>query len=295
MPLTGAALPQAQHRPGERVIERFLALSAVVAAATILVIGCFVTARGLPVLLTVGPWRFVASSTWQPDRGLFGVFPMILGSVAVTLGALLVAVPLGLGMASFLAELAPRRLAGAIRPAVDLLAGIPSVVYGFVGLTILVPWLRNTFGGPGFSVLAGSLLLGVMVLPTVVAVAEDAIRAVPRSYREGSLALGASEWQTLTRVVLPAARPGIVAAVVLGMGRAIGETMAVLMVTGNVTELPTSILAPARTLTASIALEMGYAAGRHQEALFATGIVLFVMIMVLNSLAALARRKEGQA
>lgn len=218
---------------------------------------------------------------------------MIIGSLAVTGGALVIAVPLGVATAAFLAELAPARLARLLRPAVDLLAGIPSVVYGFVGLTMLVPWIRETFGGPGFSVLAGSLLLGVMVLPTVVAISEDAIRAVPRSYREGSLALGATPWQTLTRVVLPAARPGIVAAAVLGMGRAIGETMAVLMVTGNVTALPNSPLAPTRTLTANIALEMGYASGRHQEALFATGIVLFVLIMALNTLAALARRKEA--
>lgn len=220
---------------------------------------------------------------------------MILGSLAVTGGALVIAVPLGIGMAAFLAEVAPKPLARAIRPAVDLLSGIPSVVYGFVGLAVLVPWLRTALGGPGFSVLAGALLLGVMVLPTVVAVSEDAIRAVPRSYREGSLALGATSWQTITRVVLPAARPGIVAAVVLGLGRAIGETMAVLMVTGNVTAPPSSLLEPTRTLTANIALEMGYASGRHQEALFATGIVLFVLIMALNSLAALARRKGEQA
>jgi phosphate transport system permease protein len=272
-----------------------LAFSTVLAATAILIIGLFVLARGLPVLLSFGPWSFVASSRWEPEHGLFGVFPMIAGSLAVTLGALVVAVPLGVGMASFLAEVAPAPLARAIRPAVDLLAGIPSVVYGFVGLAVLVPWIRAFFGGPGFSVLAGALLLGVMVLPTVVAVSEDSIRAVPRSYREGSLALGATVWQTLTRVVLPTARPGIVAAVILGMGRAIGETMAVLMVTGNVTALPNSLLAPARTLTSNVALEMGYAAGRHQEALFATGIVLFVLIMVLNSVATLARRQERRA
>lgn len=264
-------------------------------ATAILVIGVFVAARGLPVLLSFGPWRFVTQSQWDPVQGQFGVFPMIAGSLAVTLGSLVVAVPLGIGTAALLAEIAPPPVARAIRPAVDLLAGIPSVVYGFVGLAVLVPWLRSTFGGPGFSVLAGSLLLGVMVLPTVVAVSEDAIRAVPRSYREGSVALGATAWQTIARVVLPAARPGIVAAVVLGMGRAVGETMAVLMVTGNVTALPKSLLDPARTLTANIALEMGYASGRHQDALFATGVVLFVLIMALNSLAVLARRKEGEA
>ncbi len=260
-----------------------------------MIIGLFVAARGLPLFLSFGAWRFIASSQWEPAQGLFGVFPMIAGSLLVTAGALLLAVPLGVGMAAFLAELAPAPLARALRPAVDLLAGIPSVVYGFVGLAVLVPWIRSAFGGPGFSVLAGALLLGVMVLPTIVAVAEDAIRAVPRTYREGSLALGATPWQTLTRVVLPAARPGIVAAVVLGMGRAIGETMAVLMVTGNVTALPDSLLAPARTLTANIALEMSYASGRHQEALFATGIVLFLVIMALNAAAALARRKEERA
>ncbi|MGE5552527.1 MAG: phosphate ABC transporter permease subunit PstC [Betaproteobacteria bacterium] len=285
--------PASRRRRAERSVELFLKISASVAATAILVIGLFVAARGLPLLLSYGPWHFVSSSVWQPDKVRFGIFPMIIGSLAVTGGALVIAVPLGVATAAFLAELAPARLARLLRPAVDLLAGIPSVVYGFVGLTMLVPWIRETFGGPGFSVLAGSLLLGVMVLPTVVAISEDAIRAVPRSYREGSLALGATPWQTLTRVVLPAARPGIVAAAVLGMGRAIGETMAVLMVTGNVTALPNSPLAPTRTLTANIALEMGYASGRHQEALFATGIVLFVLIMALNTLAALARRKEA--
>lgn len=291
--MAGLTGRRARGRQGEWVVERLLAGAALLAAVAVAVIGLFVLVRGLPVLLSFGPWRFVASSQWQPEQGLFGVFPMIVGSLAVTLGSLVVAVPLGVGMAAFLAELAPPPLARALRPAVDLLAGIPSVVYGFVGLAVLVPFLRDTFGGPGFSVLAGALLLGVMVLPTIVAVSEDAIRAVPRDYRSGSLALGATEWQTLTRVVLPAARAGIVAGIVLGMGRAIGETMAVLMVTGNVTHLANSLLAPTRTLTASIALEMGYASGRHQEALFATGIILFVVIIALNSLALLARRKEA--
>jgi phosphate transport system permease protein len=210
----------------------------------------------------------------------------------VTAGALIVGVPLGLACAVVLAEMAPARLRLALKPAIEILAGIPSVVYGFMGIVIVLPWIRAHLGGPGASMLAAAVILGVMILPTVIAIAIDALQAVPRSYREGSLAMGATQWQTIRRVVLPAARPGIVAAVILAMGRAVGETMAVVMVAGNAVLLPRSPLDPVRTLTANLALEMSYATGDHRAALFATGMVLFVGVMILNGVAGLARGRR---
>jgi phosphate transport system permease protein len=207
---------------------------------------------------------------------------MIVGSVSVTAGALIVGVPLGLACAVFLVEFAPQRMAAAMRPAIQLLAGIPSVIYGFWGLIVVVPAIRGVLGGPGLSILAGSLILGVMILPTVISISEDALRALPPSYKEGSLALGATHWQTIWRLELPAARSGLLAAAILGLGRAVGETMAVIMVLGNAVKVPESILSPARTLTTNIGIEMGYASGAHREALFATGVVLFVVIMAVN-------------
>jgi phosphate transport system permease protein len=257
-------------------------------------IGLFVLVKGFPVLAKFGIFRFVASNDWSPTSGGFGIFPMVAGTLQITLGALVLGVPLGIACATFLAEVAPPFVAKVVHPAIELLAGIPSVVYGFFGLMVVVPYIRDHFGGPGFSVLAGSVILAIMILPTVVAVTEDSLRAVPREYKEGSLALGATHWQTIRRVLIPAASSGIVAGVVLAMGRAVGETMAVLMVTGNVTKVANSLLAPTRTLTSNIALEMGYAAGDHQQALFATGIVLFAIIMLLNGVANTVRRKAGE-
>jgi phosphate ABC transporter permease protein PstC len=207
---------------------------------------------------------------------------MIVGSFVVTLGALIIGVPLGLGCALYLSEFAPKKTAAVLKPLVEILAGIPSVVFGFIGLTVIVPLIRGRLGGPGFSVLASALVLGVMILPTMVSISYDTLRAVPQAYREGMLAVGANRWQTVTSVVLPAAGSGILAAGILSMGRAVGETMAVIMVAGNATIIPTSLLDPVRTLTSNIALEMGYAAGLHRQALFATGIVLFVIIGALN-------------
>ena len=209
----------------------------------------------------------------------------------VTAGALLIGLPLGLAAPSTYQNSLPRT-AALLKPTIELLAGIPSVVFGFIGLTLIVPFIRVFFGGPGFSVLASSLVLGIMILPTMVSVSYDALRAVPLTYREGMLALGASEWQTVKMVVLPAARPGILAAAILAMGRAVGETMAVIMVAGNSAIVPGSVLDPVRTMTSNIALEMGYATGLHRQALFATGVVLFVIISVLNIVArAVVRRK----
>lgn len=269
----------------EKAIERALLVSALSAVSMLALIAVFILIEGAPVMLKHGVGAFLTGTRWAPTKGSFGILPMIVASIVVTVGAMVIAVPLGLACAVFLAEVAPRRAANFLRPAIQLLAGIPSVVYGFVGILFLVPLIRENLGGPGLSVLAAVIILGVMVLPTLIGIAEDAIEAVPRTYKEGALALGCTHSQAIRRVILPAARGGIIAAIILAMGRAVGETMAVIMVIGNAAIVPYSVLDPARTLTSNIALEMGYAAGDHQKALFATGVVLFVFIMMLNSIA----------
>ena len=267
-----------------------LALGSISALALITV---FILVKGLPIIKTVGLVNFIFGMKWAPSQGLYGIFPMIVGSVTVTLGAGLVGVPVGICCAIFLAEFAPASLRNVFRPAIQLLAGIPSVVYGFWGLLFVVPAIRNWLGGPGLSILAGSVILGIMILPTVISIAEVTLLALPRQYKEGALALGMTHWQAIKSVLLPAAKSGLVAAVILGLGRAIGETMAVIMVLGNAVALPGSILDPVRTLTTNIGIEMGYASGEHQQALFATGIVLFVVIMAMNSTAQyITRRKK---
>jgi phosphate transport system permease protein len=266
-----------------------LALSSISALALITV---FIFVRGVPLIAEVGFINFVFGMTWAPTRGEFGIFPMIVGSVAVTLGAIVVGVPIGIGTAIFLAEYAPAPLRNVFRPAIQLLAGIPSVVYGFWGLVFIVPFIREYIGGPGLSILAGSVVLGIMILPTIISITEVSILALPVSYKQGALALGMTHWQTIRSVLLPSAKSGIVAAVILGIGRAIGETMAVIMVLGNAVALPSSILDPVRTLTTNIGIEMGYASGSHQQALFATGIVLFVAIMILNGTAQYITRRK---
>jgi len=268
-----------------------LAISSIAALALITV---FILVKGLPVIRTVGLFKFIFGMKWAPGQGEFGIFPMIVGSVAVTLGAGLVGVPVGVCCAIFLAEFAPAPLRNIFRPAIQLLAGIPSVVYGFWGLLFVVPLIRNYLGGPGLSILAGSIILGIMILPTIISISEVSLLALPRQYKEGALALGMTHWQTIKSVLLPASKSGIVAAVILGLGRAIGETMAVIMVLGNAVALPTSILDPVRTLTTNIGIEMGYAAGEHQQALFATGIVLFLIIMLLNSTAQYITRGKNK-
>lgn len=275
----------------EILIEKLLLFSATTAIMVVCLIFAFIFLEGLPVIQKYGFWHFITGKHWYPEQGIFGILPMIIGSFIVTFMALAIGIPLGVGCAIFLAELAPTWLARLVRPGIELLAGIPSVVYGFYGLVVLVPFIREHLGGRGFSALAAALILAVMILPTIVNISEDAIRAVPREYKEGSMALGATHWQTIKKVILPDAASGIVTAVVLGMGRALGETMAVILVAGNVSTIPDSILAPVRTLTANIAIEMGYAADDHARALFATGIVLFGLIMLLNLLLALVPKK----
>jgi phosphate ABC transporter permease protein PstC len=276
----------------EKVIEKALMLTAFSAVAAIVLIFAFIFREGLPLMAKVGIPKFIAGTQWAPSRGLYGILPMIVGSLEVTLLAIVFGAVLGLSCSMFLAEFAPRWSVRLLKPVIELLAGIPSVVYGFIGVVVLVPLIRRSFGGPGFSVLASAIILGIMILPMVIAVSLDALQAVPLSYKEGSLALGATRWQTLYRVTFPAARSGVIAALILGMGRAVGETMAVIMVAGNAVKIPHSVLEPVRTLTSNIALEMGYASGDHQAALFATGVVLFIITMILNTIALLSIKRE---
>lgn len=278
----------------ERIAEASLAIIGLTSVAVLGLIVAFIFTEGAPALKEVGLWKFITGLKWSPGTGKYGILPMIAGSFAVTLSALVLGLPLGLGCALYLSEFASKKVAAVLKPTIELLAGVPSVVFGFIGLTVLVPLIRNLLGGPGFSVLASALVLGIMILPTMVAVSYDALRAVPPSYREGMLAVGSTPWQAVKMVVLPAARSGILAASILSMGRAVGETMAVIMVAGNSTIIPASLLDPVRTMTSNIALEMGYADGLHRQALFATGIVLFVVIGALNAFArALVRGKRS--
>ncbi|MFA5205298.1 MAG: phosphate ABC transporter permease subunit PstC [Lentisphaeria bacterium] len=275
---------------GEKTVERLLVLIAFSAITSLLVIAVFIFKEGVPFILRIGPSEFLLSSDWEPAAGKFGIYPMIVASLWVTLGAMLIGAPLGIAGAVFLNEFVPPQVMRIVKPTIELLAGIPSVVYGFLGVMVLAPLIRAHAGGPGLSLLAAAVILGIMILPTVISISTDAISAVPNSYREGALALGATRWQAVHMVILKAARSGIIASIILAMGRAIGETMAVIMVAGNAVKVPHSALDSVRTLTANIALEMGYAAGAHRQALFATGVVLFVFVMILNAIATQAIR-----
>jgi phosphate ABC transporter permease protein PstC len=276
----------------DRWISRLLFLAACSSTAVLAAIALFIFKEGVPIMAKSGVGHFLLGSQWAPLEGQFGILPFMVGSLVVTAGSLVAGVPLGVACAFYLAEFAPRSWVGVLKPAIELLAGIPSVVYGFIGVIWLAPLIRHHLGGPGLSILAASCVLAVMILPTIVSVSVDAIQAVPRSFREGALALGATQWQALWRVQWPAARSGILAGVILGMGRAVGETMAVIMVSGNATQIPRSPLDSVRTLTANIAIEMGYAVGDHRQALFATGVVLFLFIMALNGVALRVARRR---
>jgi len=265
----------------EVIVERALLITALSSIIIILLIIIFVFSQGLPAIESYGFFNFIFGSTWNPDAGDYGILPMIVGSLGITALALLFAVPLSLLCAIFMAEIAPRTIRRILKPVIETLAGIPSVVYGFFGLIVLVPIMRVHFGGTGFSMLTASLILTVMIMPTIISISEDAIRSIPHEYKEASLALGATHWQTIKNVIFPAAIPGVITAIILGMGRAIGETLAIIMVAGNVAQFPSSIFDPVRALTANIAIEMGYATGLHYSALFATAIILFLIIMVL--------------
>jgi phosphate ABC transporter permease protein PstC len=275
---------------GEKLVKRGLLLVALSTLASLLLIAVFILKEGVPFLWKVGLTDFLFGQEWRPSEGLYGIYPMIISSLWVTLGAMLIGGPLGVAGAIFLNEFVPRPVMKTIKPTIELLAGIPSVVYGFIGVMVLAPMIRAHFGGPGLSILAASVILGVMVLPTVISISTDAIGAVPNTYREAALALGATRWQSVHMVIIKAARSGIVASIILAMGRALGETMAVIMVAGNAVRIPHSPLDSVRTLTANIAMEMGTATGLHREALFATGVVLLCVIMVLNGIAISAVR-----
>ncbi|MDD1774289.1 MAG: phosphate ABC transporter permease subunit PstC [Methanobacterium sp.] len=268
-------------KTNESLVEKGLLITAISSIILIALIILFIFWEGIPAMQSYGFFNFVFGMDWSPSDNQYGVFPMIIGSLAITGLSLLMAVPLGISCAIFLAEIAPNSMRQILRPTIQTLAGIPSVVYGFFGLIILVPFMRVQFGGTGFSMLTASIVLTVMILPIIVSVSEDAIRSVPYEYKEASLALGSTHWQTIKNVLFPAAIPGIITSVILGMGRAIGETLAIIMVAGNVVQIPGSIFDPVRALTSNIAIEMGYATGIHYNALFATGIVLMAMIIIL--------------
>ncbi len=269
----------------EAAIKVVLILFALSSLLFLFIIFIFILSEGLPLFYKVGVKSIVGGMKWAPTKAAFGIFPMIVSSFMVTVGALIVGAPLALACATYLSEYAGKKTKIVLKPSLELLAGIPSVVYGFLGVVYIVPIIREYLGGAGFSILSTSLVLGIMILPTITSISFDSLMSVPAAYRQGSFAMGATKWQTVHKVVLPAARSGILASFILGMGRAIGETMAVIMVAGNALKIPTSLLDPLRTLTSNIALELAYATGDHRRALFSTGVVLLVIIMSLNLVA----------
>ena len=282
-----------------RVKEKGMKIVFLIAACTsvlaVLLICIFLFANGLPTIAQIGPLKFLFGQEWKPSNDKFGILPMIVASIYVTGGAILVGVPIAVLTSVFRARYCPKRIYGVLKSGIELMAGIPSIVYGFFGLVLIVPLIRDVFGGPGASMLAAIFLLGIMILPTIVGVTEAAIRGVPESYYEGSLALGATKERSIYAVMLPAAKSGILAGIVLGIGRAIGETMAVVMIAGNQPRMPKGLLKGVRTLTMNIVTDMGYATGLHRQALIATAVVLFVFILIINlSLSLLNRRSENE-
>ena len=284
----------------EFIMKIVFMLSACISVLAVALICFFLFDQGLPAMVEIGVLNFLGGSLWKPLEGLYGILPMIVGSIYVTAGAILIGVPIGLLCAVFMAKFCPSRVYGILKPAIDLLAGIPSIVYGFFGMVVIVPAVRYVFNeiidlnGKGDSILTASIVLGIMILPTIIGAAEPAIRAVPKMYYEGALALGADHERSTFFVVFPAAKSGILASVILGIGRAVGETMAVVMIAGNQPRMPQSILKGVRTMTANIVLEMGYATDLHRESLIATGVVLFVFILIINlSFSALKRKGKN--
>lgn len=277
----------------ENIMRIVFLAAACISVLAVVLICVFLFASGIPAIKEIGIIDFLFGMSWKPGQNLYGIFPMIIGSIYVTAGAIIVGVPIGLFCAVFMARYCPYSLYRIFKPAIDLLAGIPSIVYGFFGLMVIVPIVQDLFGGSGKSLLTASILLGIMILPTIINVTESSLRAVPAHYYEGSLALGATKERSIFKAEMPAAKMGIFAGIILGIGRAIGETMAVVMVCGNQAIMPQGIASGVRTLTANIVLEMGYASGLHREALIATAVVLFVFILIINlSFAALKRRED---
>ena len=278
------------------VVFLVCALASILAVALICI---FLFANGLPAIREIGVLDFLTGTTWKPGNDIYGILPMIVGSIYITAGAIVLGVPVGLLTAIFMAFYCPKRLYGVLKPCTELLAGIPSIVYGFFGMVVIVPAVRNVAALcgadiSGSSILSASILLGIMILPTIIGVSEAALRAVPRAYYEGAVAMGAAHERAVFTVMLPAAKSGVLAGIVLGIGRAVGETMAVIMVAGNQPRLTGNLLQGIRTLTANIVQEMGYASGLHREALIATGVVLFVFILLINlTFSVLKRRKDA--
>lgn len=271
----------------EKLMGGVFLIAACVSILAVVMICLFLFANGIPAIGKIGFLKFLTGEVWRPSNDIYGILPFILGSLYVTAGAIIIGVPIGIMTAVFMARFCPKKLHRILKPAIDLLAGIPSVVYGFFGLVMIVPVT-------GSSIITASVILAIMILPSVISVSESALRAVPESYYEGSLALGATHERSVFSVLLPAASSGVFAGVVLGIGRAIGETMAVMMVAGNNTGMPKSIFKGVRTLTSNIAMEMGYATGLHREALIATGVVLFVFILIINFCSSMLKRRNGR-
>lgn len=279
----------------DNIMEAVFMILALVSIVAVVFVSFFLFSKGIPAMNEIGLKEFLTGQIWRPGNDLYGILPMIIGSLYVTAGALVIGVPVGIFMAVFISKFCPERIYKIINPIVNLLAGIPSVIYGFFGLAVIVPFIREHFGGMGTSIAAASVILGVMILPTIISVSESALRAVPEGYYEGALALGATKEKAVFKTVLPAARSGVMAATTLGIGRAIGETMAVAMVVGNQPRIPNSIFEGVRTLTTNIVLEMGYSTDLHREALIATGVVLFVFILIINLILAAVQRKAKKA
>lgn len=290
----------------EKIMQGVFLIAACTSVLAVALICIFLFANGVPAIREIGFVKFITGELWRPNNNLFGIFPMIIGSLYVTAGAIVFGVPIGILTSVFMAMYCPKKIYRPLKAATELLAGIPSVVYGFFGLVVLVPMVRE-FGrtlkqmgivekaGDGKGLLTTSIILGMMILPTIIGTTESAIRAVPIHYYEGALALGATHERSIFTVVIPAAKSGVLAGIVLGIGRAIGETMAVIMIVGNQPRIAQNILQGMRTLTGNIVLEMGYATGLHREALIATGVVLFVFILIINfSVAMLKRRTEHE-
>lgn len=283
------------NRFREKPMQGVFFLTAVTSIAAVVIICIFLFCNGVPAMAEIGFFDFVGGQKWAPTNvpASYGIFDMIIASIYVTAGAIIIGVPIGILTAVFLARFCPAPLYKVLKPATELLAGIPSIVYGFFGLIVVVPFIRDNFGGDGSSWLAASIVLGVMILPTIIGVSESAIRAVPESYYEGALALGATKERSVFKTILPASKSGVLAGVVLGIGRALGETMAVVLIAGNKVQIPHSVTDGLRTLTANIVLEMGYSTGLHRQALIATGVVLFVFVLLITlSMQAIKSRSE---
>ncbi|MFJ1627479.1 phosphate ABC transporter permease subunit PstC [Marinilactibacillus psychrotolerans] len=278
------------------IMKGIFFLSACFSIVALLLIVVFIFANGVPFMLDYGFFKFIFGMEWTPTNSpaSYGIFPMIIGSIYVTLGAAVVGVPIGVMTAIFMADFCPPFLYKILKPAVNLMAAIPSIVYGFFALQVFTPLIRQYFGGNGYSVLTASILLGIMILPTVISLSESALRAVPRTYYTGSIALGATHERSIFRVLLPAAKSGIISSIILGIGRAIGETMAVVLIAGNQAIIPDSLLSGVRTLTTNIVIEMAYATGEHRDALIATAVVLFGFILLINSIFLYFKNKEAK-